>query len=385
MSWLPFRRVLVLLAAASMALPAAARSLEKEQRAVERIRGLSFKSPVTTVEIDRSELPSRIRAEMLKALPYSTEEWEMLLRALLLVDDDSEEPLADLLDLYQSQVLAYYDPRSGTFFSVRQLPEALKDLPAVVPEEAIVVHELTHALQDQHFQIGKKDQRLRHDTDAGLAYHAVLEGEASLVMLAYIIDKMGGSFDEVAGSPVLLEMLGAASVAEFPGAPRYFGEFLKFPYLQGLRFALEAYQRGGWEELSAIHERPPRSTREILHPEEYFERRFNPQPFSGVASPLAGSLALVEHLGEFHWAFLLGAQNAGGWIYDRVTVARNASCDPTVLIETTWESEEAASRFHDAYRRLLESKDIGSLSNLSGRLVKVAYGADLPLMRRFVQ
>ena len=65
---------------------------------------------------------------------------------------------------------------------MRQLPGALQSMPMNgMLDAGINVHELTHALQDQHFHIGERDLALRDDTDANLAYHAVIEGEASLV------------------------------------------------------------------------------------------------------------------------------------------------------------------------------------------------------------
>jgi hypothetical protein len=336
---------------------------------VERIRGLTFTGPVATVAIDRTELPARIREQLAKGLIYSTEDWEALLRALLLIEGDVTDPMQEIVDLYNAQALAYYDPATRTFYSVRQLPAAFKDLPpGLAPEEAVVVHELTHALQDQHFAIGRRDRELRHDTDANLAYHAFLEGEASLVMLAYMIEKMGADFDEIVRSPLVTSLLATAATADLDEAPRYFGELLKFPYLDGLRFVLEAYRRGGWKELDAVHARPPRSTREILHPEEYFARSAQPRSFAPAQDDV-----ITEHLGEFHWGFLLGSENATGWVDDRVTVERDPFCFPIVKVETQWDSLDAARRFYDAYLRLLDQKKIGAIASLDEKIVRVTY------------
>ena len=42
----------------------------------------------------------------------------------------------------------------------------------------------------------------------------------------------------------------------------------------------------------------------------------------------------VEHLGQFHWNFLVGKDNARGWASDRVTIVQDATCEATVLVET---------------------------------------------------
>ena len=253
------------------ARPAA--TLADGDRAVERIRGLRFTARVNTVEIDR-DLPAHLRAQVAKSLPYSVGEWGDVMRALRLIDqkDTDEAIVSSLLDLYQSQVLAYYDPPSKTFYTIRQLPDAVKSMPMGGALDAgVAVHELTHALQDQHFNIGAKDLALRDDVDAGLAYHALIEGEASLVMLAYMVEQSGGSFDEMINSDLFSGALSSAASQNLPAdGPRYFVEMLKFPYLDGLRFVIEAYRRGGWKELDRVDANPPRSTREILHPGDYF-------------------------------------------------------------------------------------------------------------------
>ena len=55
-----------------------------------------------------------------------------------------------------------------------------------------------------------------------------------------------------------------------PGVPRYFVESLKFPYLEGLKLCVEGYRRGGWKMLDKMDANPPRTTREVLHPGDYF-------------------------------------------------------------------------------------------------------------------
>ena len=369
------------------AVPSAA-GLEEPMRAVEKIRGLSFSEPVRSVTIDRSELPQRLRDQLTRTLPYSIAEWAQILEALFLVEGGTDATFDQLISLYESQVLAYYDPDTRTFYALRQPPEVLQQLPAgMAAEEGVVVHELMHALQDQHHSIGRRALALRKDTDASMAYHAVLEGEATLVMLAHLLEKSGADFDSLIRQPLFDGLLGAGAAADFlftGPAPRYFVESLKFPYLEGLRFVVHAYRRGGWAELDRIHANPPRSTREILHPADYFETPFQPDAFEPTP-PLAVKPLSVEHLGEFHWAFLTGAANATGWTGDRVTIVQDAACNPTVLIETSWESGEAAERFLHAYMDVLDARGVGYLHWRDEGDVRVAYGFDLPLMERFIR
>jgi hypothetical protein len=361
--------------------------LADAMREVERIRGLTFVREVRTESLDRSQLPERLREQIVKSLPYSIHEYTQILRALQLVEDGTEDLDEKLFDLLQSQVLAFYDPLTHVYYSIRQLPDVTKGLvdPSILVD-SVMIHELTHALQDQRFNIGRTDLDLRNDWDASLAFHSVVEGEASLVMLASIVAKGGASLDDVIGSDVFNMIATATSADQMidPTAPRYFVESLKFPYLEGMRFVVEAYRRGGWKEVDRIYGNPPRTSREILYPEEYFARtspreRFTPAP----PLPLAGP-RFIEHMGEFHWRFLLGPDASRGWVNDRVTVALNRWCEPTVLVETKWDNEARADAFRQAYVAFLRGREIEPVVEVNGREVRVAYGADTALAMRFV-
>jgi hypothetical protein len=338
---------------------AQASTLAPGMKAVEEIRGKQFLHDVKNVTIDRSELTKNLRQQMQQSTAYSLDDWAAMLRSLQLVDVPAGQLVPKLLALYESQVLAFYDPHSHTYYSIRQLPKLPKEAMLADPkllEETVMVHELTHALQDQYFQLDKKETALMRDTDANLAYHSVLEGEAVLVMVAHMLAKSGVEFDEVIKNDAMMGMINSAVQTEQmidPSTPKYFAEMLKFPYLEGLKFVIAAYRRGGWAELDRVHANPPRTTREILHPEEYFGRTFKPQPFDETKP--AGAIS-AEHLGEFHWRFLVGADASRGWVNDRAVVSR----DGRVQVETTWESPERATAFADAYEAFLKKRGVAA-------------------------
>ncbi|HEU4888360.1 MAG TPA: hypothetical protein VFV49_10765, partial [Thermoanaerobaculia bacterium] len=290
-----------------------------------------------------------------------------------------KELVPKLLALYEAQVLAFYDAQSHTYYSINQLPklpeQAAKLADPKTLEEMVMVHELTHALQDQHFKLGDKEKALMRDTDANFAYHAVLEGEAVLVMVAHLLGKSGLDFDEVVKDDGMLGMITSAAQAEQmmdPSTPKYFAEMLKFPYLDGLKFVVAAYRRGGWKELDRIHANPPRTTREVLHPDEYFARTFKPRPFD-TTTP-AGAIS-AEHMGEFHWRFLLGADAARGWVNDRVVVYRPDKNGVRVQAQTTWESPERAAAFASAYGAFLKKRGITATVQHEGANATASYTA----------
>jgi hypothetical protein len=363
--------VLVLVALNSCANAA---SLEPGMKAVEKIRGLKFKNDVKHVAIDRKDLTPHLHEQMLKSTPYSLDDWGVILRSLQLVDAPVKELVPKLLSLYESQVLAFYDPFSHTYYSIKQLPklppEAAKIADPKMLEETVMVHELTHALQDQHFSLSAKEKLNMRDTDANLAYHAVLEGEGVLVMMVHMLGKMGVDFNEVIKDDALLNTMASATAADQmidPSTPKYFAESLKFPYLEGLKFVIAAYRRGGWSEIDKVHANPPRTTREVMHPEEYFARTFKPEPFDDKKP--AGDVIAVEHLGEFHWRFLVGADNATGWVNDRVIISRSGK----VRAETKWQSAERAVAFADAYTAFLRKRGLEAKVERNGTAVVAEY------------
>jgi len=374
----------LLLASALLLLvaTAAGAGVPEQMRKVEQIRGLTFTGPVKTEELDRRELPRRLEAQMVKTMPYSLDDYVTVLRALQLLDPEAKDVLPKLFGFLQQQVLAFYDPLTKTYYSVRQLPDGVAGMgPREILEEGVAIHELTHALQDQRFGIGARDYALRDDADAGMAYHALVEGEATLVMMASMMNGMGKSLDEVLSNDALSKAISdAAAVADAPGdasVPRYFVESLKFPYIEGLKLVMAAYRRGGWKELDRVYANPPASTREVLHLSEYFARldKGGAAPAADPAPPVDGRVLSVEHLGEFNWGYLVGAANARGLISDRAVVLQNAACEPGVRVETRWETAASAARFADAYRRFLEGRGIPVQLTVDGTVVKAAYGA----------
>lgn len=365
----------------------AADPLDPYKAAVEKIRGRKFVTEVKNVRLERARLPEVLRAQMAKELPYSLEDWVTMLRALQLVDTDAQQVVPKLLGLYESQVLAFYDPQTHTYFSLDSVPAKLQSMgdPKML-EEMVAVHELQHAIQDQHFRIGEKTRALRRDADGAMAYHAVLEGEAVLVMMAHMLDKGGMKLDDLAGSDELVSMIVNAAQSETAGidptTPPYFAESLKFPYLQGLKFVVAAYRRGGWAAVDKVHANPPRSTREVMNPAEYFERTAKAAPWDATPPAGIGNVLTVEHGGAFMWAFLTGADNARGWVDDKITIVRGTT--PTVLIETKWDSPEAAAKFAGAYEAFLAKRNVGARVVREGNVVKAVYGPDAVAKDRFL-
>src|SRR5580692_8393170 len=84
-----------------------------------------------------------------------------------------------LLSLLTEQIAGMYDPKTREFF--------IADWTSPADQRMIMAHELTHALQDQHFHVEKWGDAAKPNDDGELARSAVLEGSATVAMLDYLL------------------------------------------------------------------------------------------------------------------------------------------------------------------------------------------------------
>src|ERR1043166_3339653 len=130
-----------------------------------------------------------------------------------------------MIRLLPEQVAGYYEPKTRQFH--------LADWIDVEGQKPVMAHELTHALQDQHFDLRRFEHWPKGDSDAELAAHALIEGDATLAMVMYI-----------SSSPIraltFLKSLGSMVVdtKELDQAPRIIRESLLFPYQEGLNWKI---------------------------------------------------------------------------------------------------------------------------------------------------
>src|SRR5688572_3843740 len=179
---------------------------------------------------------------------------EVLLKAFGLAPKEFEYRTF-LIKLLTEQVAGYYDPKAQQFY--------LADWIDLDGQKPVMAHELTHALQDQHFNLKRFDKWPKGDADAELAAHALIEGDATLAMTLYL-----------AKHPMLalafIKSSQETSTEQFQQAPRALRESLLFPYQEGSAWASQVYKRGGWSMVSDAFKKLPLSTEQILHAEKYF-------------------------------------------------------------------------------------------------------------------
>src|SRR2546422_7583289 len=168
---------------------------------------------------------------------------------------------AFMVNVLTEQVEGLYDPKTQEFY--------IADWSPLSDQRMVMAHELTHALEDQHFHIEACSRAARPNEDAELARHAVLEGSAMAAMVDYLMLGTGRSLKDLPefDPSMLIGELGSSPTLQ--KAPPFIKDALIFPYLGGLTFSAAILKDSGWSGLPGLFERPPVSTQQILHPALY--------------------------------------------------------------------------------------------------------------------
>ncbi len=300
--------------------------LAEARKTVESVRGRTFRRNVPAETVDGSRLRKLLAQKLQEGLVVDLDDYFRSLAAIGALSPTDLPGLRDrLLDFYVGQVLAFYDPAERKFFVSAAGKEKVGGFSGV-EESLVFTHELTHALQDQYLSLDRLLRRLKSDGDAALAMEALLEGEATEVMIESAVQDLPGG-DE--GIEAMLAPLLTASIGDLdPDAakvPAFFSEQLFFPYSEGTAFVRAKKKRGGWKAIDAAWDAPPTSSAEILHPDLPRITPGAPLLRDGAVSPPAGATFLYsDSLGEWTLRFLFRKASvpeadaaAAGWRGDR--------------------------------------------------------------------
>jgi hypothetical protein len=265
-----------------------------------------------------------------------------------------------MVNLLTEQIAGLYDPKAHEFYIADWIP--LSD------QRMVMAHELTHALEDQHFQIEAWTKAARPNDDAELAREAVLEGSAMASMIDYLLGDTGRSLKDL---PDIDPSMLVGDMGSTPGlqkAPPFLKDALVFPYFAGLTFSADLLKSGGWSSLPAVFANPPVSTQQIMHPALYHSRKIPAQVKLPDVDRLLGPewTKLEENvMGEFGWKEVfkqfLGDDRAkilaAAWEGDRYAVFEQKKTKQLVLVTRLRLNNEAqAARYFGQYSEALEKK-----------------------------
>ncbi len=336
------------------------------EKRVEELRGLSFKRPVprvirTAEEIRKDFLEARFD-ELFPREKRLGDEKALAVFGLLPPETDLKELLLDLL---AEQVGGYFDPWRRELTVRANYPLDVLKL--------ILAHEITHALDDQHFDLEKLIRECQMDDDLAFAHGSVTEGSAMDVMMRYGASEpslfLGAMADPAVQQTDVLQK-----------APPYLALSLVLPYVKGLAFLQHQKARG--TSVDDVFRNLPRSSEQILHPEKYgvdLPVEVAPPDVGARLGPYwrevaRGRLGEVGVSAVFLPLFSPGPLDvmaiasgtgtdyvATGWGGDAFVAYEN-SANRRVLVawRTAWDSDEDASEFTLAFHDLVYRRDPGA-------------------------
>lgn len=305
-----------------------------------------------------------------------------------------------LIKLLGEQVAGYYDEKKKTI--------NLLDWVAMDMQKPVMAHELTHALQDQSFdltKLSKKDEEVEKRgpeepnaliqiDEESTARTAVMEGQAMIVFADYVLNSMDA--DSSCTDPAQCPIPTKRSVTDFPkfvdlmlaqmdkekgdslldNAPLLLREELIFPYSRGMKFIAQLLTNGGKQmAFTKVIERMPKTSREIMQPDEYLAGRVVPplllpdlsflkpdfEPFDAGAMGQLDVSILLKQYTEDAVADRLSPDWRGGAYY---AVGRKGAkpADPNstahvgLIYVSKWSDEKSAQEFARIYGSALPSR-----------------------------
>ena len=340
------------------------RQVDQVIEGVHPVRGLPAADDVAYRVIDPETFLSELQVLFREEYPeaHIAAEDDAFTRLGLLGPDDDLEEL--ILSIYDSQVLAFYDPRTTTFSLVGPVDR----IGAL--ESIVVAHEYGHALQDAAWDLEARRITELDRADAILAQQALIEGDATAVM-----------YDWAARELELADLLRVSAAAltqqdqkKLSRMPMILQRQLEFPYIDGYAFVMAIRGRGDWAAVNDAWDAQPVSTEQILHPELYPDEI----PVEVVLPDVAAALgpdwttSYQQTLGEMQigvWVAdgkkrrslfpvlpgqLPNAEAAAGWGGDRLVSLDGPDDAWAVVWQSEWDTKADQEEFRRAARQAME-------------------------------
>ena len=236
---------------------------------VEKHRKLRFDHPIPVEFLDDAAFRKRVETDdskVTKADRRDAKRYGEELRALGLIKGQVDI-LGASSDLAGADTLGYYDQDR------KKMVIRGQDLKAT-DVRVTVVHELTHALQDQHFDLNKLSGKAKTSGEDN-ALTALVEGDATRIENQYL-DTLPKTEQDAYYADLDQEI--AANTPGVAGTdlaevPPILGLLDEVPYDLGTPFVDVVAAEGGSKAIDAAFRHPPTSDQQIIDPAAYFAHR----------------------------------------------------------------------------------------------------------------
>jgi hypothetical protein len=281
-----------------------------------------------------------------------------------------------VVDLQTNQVLGFYNTETHKLVFLSN--KAFSPLARFT-----LSHELTHALQDQNFGLGRLDRLSRAcRADRAEAFRDLVEGDAVLSQFQWA--RLNLSSQEKAQLQ--------QELSSFPPPPASVPQFVKadfaFPYDAGPTFVQALLARGGLRALNDALRSPPASTEQILHPDKFPKDRPQVVVVPDVSSKLGKGWKAIDFadVGEGFLVDMLqlevsstdARQAAAGWDGGQYR-AFGKGAHTGVVLMTVWDTERDAREFSDTMGRFVGTRPAKVIR--TGTSVHVLFGSDKATLR----
>jgi hypothetical protein len=348
------------------------RPIAKVAEQVQLVRGLTFRRPVTPEPLTREEIDKLLADSLKESFPPDVEAD----RGKALITMGALPPGTDLyqaiVDFGTSQIIGFYDTTSHKLvFIGSQAPTPL--------ERLTLAHELTHAVDDQAFDLSRVDQLARTCQDERVdAFLSLAEGDAQETSFAWARQYLTG--DEITE----LQQEAADAGASTVDVPPFVENLMTFPYPNGQAFVEALLVRGGRDAVDDAFRNPPISTEQILHPDKYPGDLPQTVQVPDLASKLGTGWKAIDvgDVGEGWLDILMGLQlpqpeadqAGGGWDGGRYR-AWSDGAHTAVLLDTVWDTSEDADEFASAMERFVGTRP-ADVQRPAATSVRVSFASD---------
>ena len=357
------------------------RAIAQVEEAVEKIRALHYEEPVVPDAVTHEVLARRLRRSFERSFPVGLYRRRSLAWQTIGVIPDGTSIRGALERFFSTQVIGYYDASTGQLvFIGTKHPSPT--------EQVTLAHELTHALDDQHYDLTRLDRLSAACRDEqATAALALIEGDATYVMLQY-------ARTDLTPEQQVQVALGAGSGPSTAGIPPFIVAEEQWPYSAGLAFISSLVARGGEASVDRAFERFPVSSEQILHPSAYP----SDPPVAVNVGDLGRKLGVgwkdldVQDVGEEWLSNMLklridastatvAAAGWGGRIY-RAWVDQAGHV--AVVLSTVWDTSGDASEFAAAMTDWISggSGQAAEVEPVTGSRVTVLFASDARTLGR---
>ena len=308
-------------------------------------RGLPFVRPVRVTLLGDEAFRARLKADADEEAEEDEEELRTTQRVL-----EGLGLLERGIDLERALESLYGDAVAG-FYDTEKDDLVVRGDRLTVGVRVTLVHELTHALQDQHFDIDRDDLDDRDD-EAASGLRGLVEGDAVRIERRYL-DTLSARERKQAE----LEDM-AASAGIDPDVPPVVLQLVAFPYIFGPEFATAVFEEAGQGRLDAAYAQPPTTSEQLLHPESFLAA----EPIVAVDTPKADGAELDQGvLGELGLLLVLNASGvsgqraAEGWGGDRYIAWKDGD-DTCVRVTVAMDSPHDDAELRHAFDGLARAR-----------------------------